>query len=74
MEQEQTPKEVQPEDTEIIQIEEENAKREFNTCWFRFLFFSAPGVLCPPLGVLLRPGPWSGRLLKRCLYSDSRPH
>ena len=43
-------------------------------CWLHFLFFSAPGDLCPPLGVLLRPGPWSGRLLKRCLYSDRRPH
>ena len=30
MEQEQTPKQVQPEDTEIFQIEEQDAKREFN--------------------------------------------
>ena len=30
MEQEQTPKQVQPEDTETIQIEERDAKREFN--------------------------------------------
>ena len=30
--------------------------------------------LCPPLGVLLRPGPWSGRPVERCLYSDRRPH
>ena len=30
MEQEQTPKQVQPEDTETIQIEEQDAKREFN--------------------------------------------
>ena len=30
MEQEQTPKQVQPEDTETIQIEEGDAKREFN--------------------------------------------
>ena len=30
MEQEQTPKQVQPEDTETIQIEERGAKREFN--------------------------------------------
>ena len=43
-------------------------------CWFHFLFFPAPGGLCPPLGILLRPGPWSGRLLKRCLYGDNRPH
>ena len=31
MEQEQTPKQVQPEDTETIQIEEQQAKREFNS-------------------------------------------
>ena len=31
MEQEQTPKQVQPEGTEIIQIEEQDAKREFNS-------------------------------------------
>ena len=31
MEQEQTPKQVQPEDTDTIQIEERDAKREFNT-------------------------------------------
>ena len=31
MEQEQTPKQVQPEDTETIQIEERDAKREFNS-------------------------------------------
>ena len=31
-----------------------------------FSIFSAPGHLCPPLGVLRRPGPWSARLLKRC--------
>ena len=37
-------------------------------------FFSAPADLCPPLGVFLRPGPWSGRLLKRSLYNDSRLH
>ena len=30
MEQEQTPKQVQPEDTETIQIEERDAKRKFN--------------------------------------------
>ena len=30
MEQEQKPKQVQPEDTETIQIEERDAKREFN--------------------------------------------
>ena len=30
MEQEQTPKQVQPEDTETIQIEERDAKRELN--------------------------------------------
>ena len=43
-------------------------------CWLHFRFFPAPGDLCPPFGVFLRPGPWSGRLLKHCLYSDSRPH
>ena len=31
MEQGQTPKQVQPEDTETIQIEERDAKREFNS-------------------------------------------
>ena len=31
MEQEQTPKQVQPEDTETIQIEERDSKREFNS-------------------------------------------
>ena len=31
MEQEQTPRQVQPEDTETIQIEEQDAKREFNS-------------------------------------------
>ena len=31
MEKEQTPKQVYPEDTETIQTEEQNAKREFNT-------------------------------------------
>ena len=41
--------------------------------WCCGVFFT-PGDLSPPLGVLLRPGPWSGRLLKRCLHSDSRPH
>ena len=30
MEQEQTPKQVQPEDTKTISIEERDAKREFN--------------------------------------------
>ena len=30
MEQEQTPKQVQPEDTETIQIEERDAKRELD--------------------------------------------
>ena len=30
MEQEQTPKQAQPEDTETIQTEEPDAKREFN--------------------------------------------
>ena len=30
MEQEQTPKQVQPEDTKTISIEEQDAKREFN--------------------------------------------
>ena len=31
MEQEQTPKQVEPEDTETIQIEDQDAKREFNS-------------------------------------------
>ena len=31
MEQEQTPQQVQPEDTETIQIEERDAEREFNS-------------------------------------------
>ena len=31
MEQEQTPKQVQPEDTKTISIEERDAKREFNS-------------------------------------------
>ena len=31
MEEEQTPKQVQPEDTETIQIEERDAKQEFNS-------------------------------------------
>ena len=31
MEQEQTPKQVQPKDTETIEIEERDAKREFKT-------------------------------------------
>ena len=31
MEQEQIPKQVQPEDTETIQIEEQDAKRELNS-------------------------------------------
>ena len=46
----------------------------FTPCWLHFLFSSAPGGWCPPLGVLLRPDPGSGRLLKRWLYSDDRLH
>ena len=33
MEQEQTPKQVQPEDTKTFQTEEPDAKRELNTNW-----------------------------------------
>ena len=41
---------------------------------FIYYFFLAHGGLCPPLGVLLRPYPWSRRLLKRCVYRDGSPH
>ena len=50
MEQEQTPKQLRPEDTETIQIEERDAKREFNT-------ETAP---------VLRYGTWGGTHEKQC--------
>ena len=56
MEQEQTPKQVQPEDTETIQIEERHAKREFN---------KVPPLQCSrPLGRSRAKKPFLEKLLQ----------